>query len=252
MEADRSDKPAYVQNYQLDQQEINNQPREELRTLLSVDDAVDALMQNLTANGEADNTLAFFVSDNGYMFGEHNIDAKNRPYLDSIRVPMYMRWPGEVPAGATDSRLIALVDLAPTVLSATGLSSTIPMDGRDLLDPTWQRDRMLTEFSYQGDVPTWVSLVTAGSQYTEYFNRDDPNSVFDREYYDLGADPYELDNLLSDSAPPTTRRPPRCRRRSRRIATASARRAPDCCTIGCGACPRSGTCSVTLGYCGPR
>jgi hypothetical protein len=74
------------------------------------------------------------------------------------------------------------------------------MDGRNLLDPTWQRDRMLTEFSYQGDVPTWVSLVTAGSQYTEYFSRDDPNSVYDREYYDLGADPYELDNLLSDSS----------------------------------------------------
>jgi arylsulfatase A-like enzyme len=206
-EADRSDKPAYVQNYQLDQQEIIDEQQKGLRTLLSVDDAVDALMQNLTANGEADNTLAVFVSDNGYMFGEHNMDSKNRPYLDSIRVPMYMRWPGQVPAGATDSRLTALVDLAPTVLSATGLSSTIPMDGRNLLDPTWQRDRMLTEFSYQGDVPTWVSLVTAGSQYTEYFNRDDPNSIYDREYYDLGADPYELDNLLSDSSsandPPT-------------------------------------------------
>jgi arylsulfatase A-like enzyme len=199
-EADRSDKPAYVQNYQLDQQEIIDQQQQGLRSLLSVDDAVDALMQNLTANGEADNTLAVFVSDNGYMFGEHNIDAKNRPYLDSIRVPMYMRWPGQVPVGATDSRLTALVDLAPTVLSATGLSSTVPMDGRNLLDPSWQRDRMLTEFTYQGDVPTWVSLVTAGSQYTEYFSRDDPNSVYDREYYDLGADPYELDNLLSDSS----------------------------------------------------
>jgi arylsulfatase A-like enzyme len=154
-------------------------------------------MQDLQAKGET-NTLAVFTSDNGYMWGEHNLEGKNRPYLDSVRVPMYIRWPGHVTAGATDNRLVANIDLTPTALAATGVTPGAEMDGHDILDNTWSRNRMLAEFDFQGDVPTWVSLLTPTSQYIETFRRDDRFSIAFREYYDLVNDPYQLDNLLAD------------------------------------------------------
>jgi arylsulfatase A-like enzyme len=200
-EADRTDKPPWVQ-YSVstpEGQALVLQNREsQLRTLPSVDDMVEALLNQLQASGET-NTLAVFMSDNGYMWGEHNLDAKPRPYLDSVRVPMYMRWPGQVPAGATDNRLVANVDLAPTISAATGVSLGGQTDGRNLLDASWSRDRLLTEMAYQGNVPAWAALVTPTSHYIESYRPADPSSISFREYYDLTNDPYELDNLLSDA-----------------------------------------------------
>jgi arylsulfatase A-like enzyme len=206
-EADRSDKPPWVQFSRLDQADTINARDKQMRSLISVDNMVDGVFQTLQADDELSNTMAVFISDNGYMWGEHNLDAKNRPYLDSVRVPMYMRWPGHIDAGATDNRMVSNVDLTPTVMAATGLSTGGTMDGHNILDTSWARDRMLTEFVFQGDVPTWISLITPTSQYIENYRRDDPNSPSFREYYDLANDPYELDNVLSDgnsgNDPPT-------------------------------------------------
>jgi arylsulfatase A-like enzyme len=196
-EPDRSDKPPWVAFARLDQTATIASRDNMLRTLPSVDNMVEALMQDLEAKGET-NTLAVFTSDNGYMWGEHNLEGKNRPYLDSVRVPMYVRWPGHVTAGATDNRLIANIDLTPTALAATGVSPGAEMDGHDILDNTWSRNRMLAEFDFQGDVPTWVSLLTPTSQYIETYRRDDRFSIAFREYYDLVNDPYQIDNLLAD------------------------------------------------------
>jgi arylsulfatase A-like enzyme len=113
-----------------------------------------------------------------------------------------MRWPGHVTAGATDDRMSGNIDMAPTALAAAGVTPPAEMDGRNLLDNTWNRDRILTEFNFQGDVPTWASLLTRTSQYIETYRKDaDLYSPTFREYYDLTNDPYELNNLLADGNP---------------------------------------------------
>jgi arylsulfatase A-like enzyme len=163
---------------------------------MSVDDMVDTVFQTLDADGETQDTLAIFISDNGFAWGEHGLRAKGSPYTDSVKVPLYLRWPGHVAAGATDSRFAANIDLAPTVLDATGLAGDIPMDGGSLLDPQQQRTRLLTEF-YRDQEP-WASLRTSGAHYIEYYLPPDFQRVSHREYYDLTSDPYELTNLLGD------------------------------------------------------
>ena len=73
------------------------------------------------------------------------------------------------------------------------------MDGRSLLDRSWRRPRVLTEYwrlKHPSDVPTWASIRTRTYQYVEY--DDDAAAVTFREYYDLRADPWELVNLLHD------------------------------------------------------
>ena len=69
----------------------------QLRTLKSVDDMVDTVMNRVGALGEGGNTVGVFTSDNAYQWGEHGLVSKYFPYSESIRVPFMVRWPGKVP-----------------------------------------------------------------------------------------------------------------------------------------------------------
>jgi arylsulfatase A-like enzyme len=212
-ETDKRDKPPHVQASTVDMTAVETERANQLRTLMSVDDMVQNVFQTLEATGETSNTLAIFMSDNGFMWGEHGMRAKGDPYDPSVRVPMYMRWPGHVVAGATDGRLAANVDIAPTIADAVGgIAPPVPMDGRSLLDPMQSRTRLLTEHEglrTEEDGPGygWAALRTPTSHYIEYYDAADHQRIVHREYYDLLADPFELENLLADgntaNDPPT-------------------------------------------------
>jgi arylsulfatase A-like enzyme len=168
--------------------------RMQLRTLMSVDDMIGGLFHELRRAGEVEDTLALFLSDNGFLWGEHGLIKKMLPYTRSIRIPLLMRWPGEVEAGAIDHRFATNLDIAPTVLEAAGLPADRGMDGRSLLGH-WNRDRLLIEFFEAQGRPSWASTVTRSYQYTEYY--EDTDAVVFREYYDMERDPWQLDNLLA-------------------------------------------------------
>jgi arylsulfatase A-like enzyme len=197
-ESDKRDKPPAVENENDDPVSIESTRVAQLRTLKSVDDLVGSVFNTLELAGEESNTLAIFMSDNGYMWGEHGLDFKGFAYDESIRVPMYVRFPGHVPAGGTDSRIVANIDVAPTLAEAAGgLAIGQPMDGRSILSFS-TRSRLLAEWFPNSGGLGWASLRTATSHYIEYYDRLDNQSIKFREYYDLTADPYEMENLLGD------------------------------------------------------
>jgi arylsulfatase A-like enzyme len=177
----------------------------QLRTLLSVDDLVDRVMGRLRDTGELDHTLVFYLSDNGYAWGEHRHLGKFVPYTESIRVPFLVRWPGRLPAGTVDQRLVATIDLKPTVLAAAGLRPDPgdPVDGRSLLDPR-PRGRLLAEYwRDQANAPgirDWAALRGPGWQYIENYDQPGGAGTF-REFYDLARDPGMDHNLLADTDP---------------------------------------------------
>jgi arylsulfatase A-like enzyme len=151
------------------------------------------------------NTLVFFLSDNGYLWSEHGLGGKRHPYLQSIEIPMFARWTGHIAAGAVDPRLVANIDVAPTVLDAVGLTPTTRIDGHSLLSD-YKRNRLLTEYWSRGDwsgtvegdaVPDWAALITRKGHYVQYYEPD--GTAASREYYDLTVHPCELSNL---AAPP--------------------------------------------------
>ena len=92
----------------------------EERMLMSVDHEVGALFSTLERTGQLQNTIVFFVSDNGYLFGEHHLDGKRLPYTEAMQVPFYIHAPARVTAGSVDDRLTENVDITPTILAATG------------------------------------------------------------------------------------------------------------------------------------
>jgi arylsulfatase A-like enzyme len=196
LEADRSDKPPIVRDEPIGSLDsLQQYRRRQLRSLMSVDDLVGRIANELQRLGEEERTLAFFSSDNGLMWGEHGATGKGLPYTASIEVPLFVRWPGRVAAGRLDERIATMVDIAPTILQAAGID-TIPgqVDGRSLLE-SWVRDHMLIESWF---VP-WASLRTRSYQYTEWY--DALGLVTFREYYDLANDPWQLTNLLGDANP---------------------------------------------------
>ncbi len=107
--------------------------RQRLESLLAIDEGVAAIVAALRASGELERTLIVFTSDNGFFHGEHRVPAgKVLVYEPSVRVPLVVRGPG-VPRGRVDSRLVANVDLAPTVLDAADAKAGRKLDGRSLL-----------------------------------------------------------------------------------------------------------------------
>ena len=206
-ETNVGDKPPYIRSSHGKIRRAAEIRRRRLRTLMSVDDLVSRTFKTLRALGEQRNTLAFFVSDNGWLNRQHGFIGKRPPYLDSVHVPLFARWPGHFAAGASDDRLVANIDLMPTVLDAAGIEANGVMDGLSLLDDSASRSALLLEqWRERGKaitaergakVPDWASTLTRTYQYIEYYGRG-PKPLF-REYYDLSSDPWQLRNLLGDA-----------------------------------------------------
>ena len=198
-ESDRSDKPPFVTNEPpVETSVIERLRAKQLRTLRGMDDLVDAVMSKAEELGE-DNTLAFYTSDGGYLWGEHGLMRKKLAYSDSIGIPLFMRWPGAVEGGVKDPRIVANVDLAPTILEAAGVTPDLvyPMDGTSMLGSD-DRDFILSEHfpGLTTDITHWATLRARDYQYIEHYNSD--GEVAFREYYDLVEDPWQLVNLLGD------------------------------------------------------
>jgi arylsulfatase A-like enzyme len=152
LESDRSDKPRYVRDSPepVPASQAETEHDAQLRMLKSADDLLQEVFTEMDNRGETGTTLAFFLSDNGFLWGEHGLSGKHRPYQESVRIPLMTRWPGhpeQVATGQTDQRLAANIDIAPTVMSALGLSPPAqnePMDGVSLFGPD-SRSRLLVE-----------------------------------------------------------------------------------------------------------
>ena len=158
-------------------------------------------MRKLQALGEDRDTIAFFVSDNGMLWGEHGLVSKRYPYIPSIKIPFFVRWPGIVEAGKKDSRLVANIDIAATVLDVVGEADAFDVDGRSLFKPG-MRDKLLLEHwkkegkDAESDIPDWASILTPAYQYVEYYRRSEEKIAI--EFFDRVRDPWQLHNLLGD------------------------------------------------------
>jgi arylsulfatase A-like enzyme len=202
-EQDRSDKPPYVRHSVRDPNRARSSRRGQLRMLMSVDDLVAKAFKTLVEAGELQDTLVIFLSDNGFMWGEHGLFAKTHAYIQSAEIPMYVRWPGHVAAGIADPRLAANIDVAPTILEAARVEPQHVLDGRSLFGGV-PRDHLLLESFWQHPqkgIPKWASYLSSSIQYTEYYADNETTRVF-REYYALSDDPWQLRNRLGPGQQP--------------------------------------------------
>jgi N-acetylglucosamine-6-sulfatase len=201
-------KPAYVRNdtpmSNADIAAVEADWRGKMEELQDVDDAVEALV---AAAGT--DTYIFYLTDNGFMLGEHGQRYKAVPYEEAIRTPFYVKGPS-VRVGATSNILASGVDVPATIYELTGLyDAALATDGMSLLGPMisdepfdW-RDAVLIgqpndPVTSSGDpIVPWHAIRTTKEIYVEY------DGTGEREYYDLDPaspayDPYQLTNTIGD------------------------------------------------------
>jgi N-acetylglucosamine-6-sulfatase len=176
--------------------------------LRAVDDHVKKLIGILRRTHQLRNTMIVFVSDNGWLQGQHRIPGdKFLPYEESLRVPLILRGPG-VPKNATIHGQVSNVDFASTMVDLADAKAGRVQDGTSLM-PTVRHPRKR---------PNWAIEIEAPAP---LFEQDVPQNAWDRPYkgvrtdrytyvvykesgdeelYDRQKDKWELDNVADDPA----------------------------------------------------
>ena len=188
-EADMSDKPTWLRDAPA-RWPCGDACRAEgkLEELQDLDDQVGQLLDVLSRTGQLDRTWIFFVSDNGFLLGEHRLFRKEQPYEESAGIPYVVRGPGV--ARSTRDAFVSQVDLMPTTLDIAGLDPDADreLSGRSMLQPlltgvwsSWRR-RLLVENTHL----EWAMLRQGSEAYIDHYGRGE------WELYDLATDPHQL------------------------------------------------------------
>src|SRR5262249_55620992 len=133
----------------------------------------------------------------------HGLGDKRAAYEESIRIPLLVRYPKRVKAGALLDAPVLNVDLTPTLLELAGAPPLARSHGRSFAAllggsrASW-RSSFLTEYFAEPQfprIPSWQAVRGDRWKYIHYTERDGMD-----ELYDLKADPGELQNQIADPA----------------------------------------------------
>jgi arylsulfatase A-like enzyme len=210
-EADISDKSSNLRDAappmteeQIAQLELDYQGR--VGSLLAVDDHVAKLVRTLRETDQLRNTMIVFLSDNGWLQGEHRVTGdKFLPFEESLRIPLVVRGPG-VPKGQKVRGQVSNIDFAPTLVDVADADAGRRMDGVSLLptirDPSKRPERALEIEAlaplFAGDIPinAWDQPYTGVR--TDRYTYVVWTETGEKELYDLRQDPYQLENVAGD------------------------------------------------------
>jgi len=143
--------------------------------------------------GIMNDLLVVFWSDHGEMAGDHGLLHKSRFFESALRIPLIVRWPGQIAAGQTSSTLAETVDIMPTILEAVGAEVPESCLGKSLWpalrDPSMKiRDATFSEVERGGRRNLMVR-----TERCKYAVHDDGEGYM---LYDLAEDPDERNNLI--------------------------------------------------------
>jgi N-acetylglucosamine-6-sulfatase len=204
-EEDISDKPEWLQaQWPLltakEMASLDGKYLDQIRTLNALDVAVEDVVEALEEYGVLDETLVIYLSDDGGFFGEHRIEGgKIFVYEEATRVPFALRYPPLVPEPYQESRIVANIDIAPTIYELAGIPVPPDVDGLSLVsllqgDDDW-RDGLVIEGwpEEKHAAPPYMAYHTGQYVYVE--TEGDIS-----ELYDLETDPYQLENQIDNPA----------------------------------------------------
>jgi len=200
----------YTQNYPsfysqpnftlTDSQTIVDDYRGYFQTMKGVDEDLAKIFSALSNKQILDSTLILFTSDNGFLLGEHQLDGKRLPTEESMRVPMFIRYPKWFsPATIDTNHLVLNVDIASTLYDAAGVATPPSSDGASMRKLSTD-EIARTSFYYQAtsindSAVNCRSVRSYQYKYNYYFC----DSITE-EFFNLIADPQENMNLINTSS----------------------------------------------------
>ena len=192
-----------------------------LRCVKGVDDNLARLFACLRRRGLMDDTVILYTGDQGFMLGEHDYIDKRWMYEESMRMPLLVRYPKMIAAGARTDLLVNNTDFAPTLLELAGADVPGQMQGHSFASMLAGKEpsnwRTATYYRYwmhltHHDVPAHFGIRTKRHKLMFYYGRALPRYRGKKsmgwkpvsypveptppawEFYDLEKDPHERVN----------------------------------------------------------
>ena len=174
--------------------------------ITALDGYVGQLLDTLDQTGLSEDTIFVFWSDHGDMLGSQAQQAKQRPWDESIRVPLLVRYPREFGTGGrVVDALINAPDLMPTLLGLCGITPPASAQGNDYAPflrgkaPVPAEAALIASYLPIGN---WTRAVggcefrgVRTQRYTYVHKLDGPWLLYDNQ-----EDPYQLRNLVAEPA----------------------------------------------------
>lgn len=216
--------------YLPDNQVVRNDLWKMYNNIAHMDRQVGQVLDQLERDSLLDNTIIFFYSDHGGPLPRQ----KRMIYDAGLRVPLIIKYPGNVNMGQIDDQLISFVDFTPTVLEMAGITGLDHFDGQSFFDNANQRQYIhaasdrFDEFtdairavrddrfklirnyrptqpyylpvSYREQIPTMKELLRLNKSgglneiQSQWFRANKPRI----ELFDCVNDPHELTNLAEN------------------------------------------------------
>ena len=185
---------------------FENMTRAYWGTILSVDDSVGKLYEQLKAMGELDNTIFIFTADNGLLNGEHGMVDKRTAHEPSIRVPLVVRYPALTKTPKVIDQQVLTLDFAPSIVDLCGLEPISGIHGKSWKPLVQGRDKdwrkaWYYEYNYEKQfpyTPNVRAIRTDEWKYIRYPTGDGSPDKHMEELYNLKADPDETVNLIQE------------------------------------------------------
>ncbi len=161
----------------------------------AMDDQVGRVLNSLEELGIRNNTMIWFISDNGGYSESYEQHADNGGfrgekatcYEGGVRIPAMLSWPSRIKPGQTSDQVLCNIDLVPTLAAVTGFSSQLrdkSIDGRDISDVLWNQANIRRE------------LIFRYSDRVAYRNGN-WKLVDNKELFNIVKDPKERSNLAA-------------------------------------------------------
>lgn len=175
---------------------IEKQQAEYASMVESVDQSVGRVQDALAAAGMTDNTMIVFTSDQGGFFPRAPLRGKKNDgealFEGGARVPLFVKWPGKVPAGKEINTAVSVLDVAPTVLTPAG-ADLKGLDGTNLMTrlktPDAAGDPVIMYRHYED---RYAAVIHDGWKLIAKVSGD-------HELYEIEADIGEIDNVYAQN-----------------------------------------------------
>lgn len=168
----------------------------------ALDDCMELLQSAVKKAGIEENTIFVFTSDHGDMLGSHGEVKKQKPWEESILVPMIMKYPQKLQPGEMN-KVFSFVDIMPTLLGLSNLEIPKTIEGTDFSGELLGTKRVKVEgafitcpvpfhqWSYMNGGREFRGIRT--ERYTYVKDLNGPWLLYDNE-----NDPYQMNNLCNN------------------------------------------------------
>ena len=169
--------------------------------IAALDACLGGLLDAIDAAGLRENTIVVFTSDHGDMLGSQGEVRKQRPWDESIRVPLLVRDPAARAAGRALELPINTPDLMPTLLGLSGVPIPASAQGDDF-------SALIRGAPAPEDNPVLIACPSPFGEWTRAKGGREYRGVRTARYtyvrdlhgpwllYDNAADPFQLVNLV--------------------------------------------------------